>query len=55
MGSTSDKVSGVANQAAGKVKEVAGKATGSTIWKPKALFSRRKARLKSSPVMRNRR
>ena len=30
MGSTSDKVSGVANQTAGKVKEVAGKATGST-------------------------
>jgi hypothetical protein len=29
MGSTTDKVSGVANQAAGKVKETAGKATGS--------------------------
>ena len=31
MGSTADKVSGVANQAAGKVKEAAGKATGSTV------------------------
>jgi uncharacterized protein YjbJ (UPF0337 family) len=30
MGSTTDKVSGGANQAAGKVKETAGKATGST-------------------------
>jgi uncharacterized protein YjbJ (UPF0337 family) len=29
MGSTMDKVSGVANQAAGKVKETAGKVTGS--------------------------
>ncbi len=28
MGSTSDKVSGLANQAAGKVKEGVGKATG---------------------------
>ena len=29
MGSTTDKISGVANQAAGKVKETAGKVTGS--------------------------
>ena len=28
MGSTSDKISGIANQAAGKVKEGIGKATG---------------------------
>ena len=55
MGRTTDKASGVANQAAGKVKEAAGKVIGSTDWKPKALLSRRRARLKSSPVMRNRR
>jgi uncharacterized protein YjbJ (UPF0337 family) len=30
MGSTTDKVTGVANQGAGKVKEAAGKVTGST-------------------------
>jgi uncharacterized protein YjbJ (UPF0337 family) len=35
MGSTTDKIAGVANQAAGKVKETVGKAVGSDILEAK--------------------
>jgi uncharacterized protein YjbJ (UPF0337 family) len=47
MGSTMDKVSGVANQAAGKVKETAGKVTGSREMEAEGLAHRRRAKLKS--------
>src|SRR6201982_3368497 len=52
MGSTTDKASGVANQAAGKVKEAAGKATGSEKLQAEGLGQRRRATLKNSPAMR---
>jgi uncharacterized protein YjbJ (UPF0337 family) len=44
MGSTTDKVSGVVNQAAGKVKKAAGKATGSEKLQAEGLAQRAKAR-----------
>jgi uncharacterized protein YjbJ (UPF0337 family) len=44
MGSTTDKVSGVANQAAGKVKEAAGKATGSEKLEAEGLAQRAKGK-----------
>ena len=44
MGSTTDKVSGVANQAAGKIKEAAGKATGSEKLQAEGLAQRAKGK-----------
>jgi uncharacterized protein YjbJ (UPF0337 family) len=52
MGSTTDKV---ANQAAGKVKEAAGKVTGSADLEAEGLPQQAKGKAESSPVMRNRR
>ena len=42
MGSTTDKISGVTNQAAGKVKETAGKVTGSEELEAEALLRKRR-------------
>jgi uncharacterized protein YjbJ (UPF0337 family) len=50
--STTDKV---ANQAAGKVKEAAGKVTGSADLEAEGLPQQAKGKAESSPVMRNRR
>ena len=44
MGSTTDKASGIANQAAGKVKEAAGKATGSEKLEAEGLAQRAKGK-----------
>jgi uncharacterized protein YjbJ (UPF0337 family) len=46
MGSTTDKISGVANQAAGKAKETAGKVTGSEELQAEGLAQKAKGKAK---------
>jgi hypothetical protein len=55
MGSTTDKVSGVPIRLRVKSGKQPVKPPTLKSWKPRASLSRRKARLKSSPVTRNRR